>query len=108
MFGRRLANLRKLKGLTQEELADRLSLTRSTYAQYEIGRREPDFKTILKLADFFNISVDYILGRDQVTMAAHRSDDHMGDLPEEARRDVEEYIEYVRHKYRKGDGRKDS
>lgn len=63
MFHLRLSKLRRDSGLTQNELSKRLNISRATYAQYEIGRREPDIETIQKLASFFNVSIDYIVGR---------------------------------------------
>lgn len=63
MLHQRLAGIRKSNGLTQQELADKLNISRATYAQYEIGRREPDFETLQKLADFFSTTTDYLLGR---------------------------------------------
>lgn len=63
MFPERLVELRKSKKLTQQELADKLNISRATYAQYEIGRRKPDYETLEKLADFYKVSIDYLLGR---------------------------------------------
>lgn len=63
MLGNRLKKLRLQKKLTQEELAEKLGITRGTYAHYEINKRQPDYETLQKLADFFNVSVDYLLGR---------------------------------------------
>lgn len=59
----RLKQLRLDIGKTQEELAKILDLPRVTYANYESGRREPDNNTLSKLADYFKVSVDYLLGR---------------------------------------------
>ena len=63
MFGKRLAEIRKKKELSQYELADRLGFSRGQIANYEQGKREPDYETLQKLADFFNVSTDYLLGR---------------------------------------------
>lgn len=63
MFSHRLKTLRKTKGLTQKEIANRLGIARTTYAGYEQGEREPDYETLIKIADYFNVPVDYILGR---------------------------------------------
>jgi len=49
--------------LSQKELCKNLGLNRSTYARYETGDNEPDCKTLIKIADFFNVTVDYLLGR---------------------------------------------
>ncbi|GAB0167498.1 helix-turn-helix transcriptional regulator [Lysinibacillus sp. CTST325] len=62
-YGEILKKLRTEKGLSQKELTDRLTLNRSTYARYETSSTQPDFDTLSKLADFYNVSVDYILGR---------------------------------------------
>ncbi len=59
-----LKEIRKRKGLTQLEVAEQLNLSVQAYSNYEIGRREPDFETLKKLADLFNVSIDYILGRN--------------------------------------------
>ncbi|WLR50072.1 helix-turn-helix transcriptional regulator [Bacillus tianshenii] len=63
MLGDILKRLRQSKGLTQTELAKKLDLTRGTYAHYEINKRQPDYETLHKIADFYNVSTDYLLGR---------------------------------------------
>ena len=63
MIGKRLKKLRNEKGISQEELANILKLSRSTYAQYEIDRRIPEYGTLEKLADYYNVSLDYLVGR---------------------------------------------
>jgi transcriptional regulator with XRE-family HTH domain len=60
-----LISLRKAAGLSQYELARRLNMGRSALGNYEQGDREPDFETVRKIADFFSVSVDYLLGRPQ-------------------------------------------
>ncbi len=60
---KRLLELRKSKNLTQSELAQKLNLTQQAYARYENCQREPDYKTLCSIANFFNVSVDYLLGR---------------------------------------------
>lgn len=62
-----LTKLRKDRGLTQQQLADSLHISRATYAQYEIGRRTPDYDILHKLADFFEVSTDYLLGRSNTS-----------------------------------------
>lgn len=56
-FGTRLRYLRKQDGITQQYLADQLGIAKSTVSMYETGQREPDFETLEKLADFFNVSM---------------------------------------------------
>ncbi len=62
-FPNRLKQLRNEKGLYQKELADILGVSRPTITQYENGTRTPDHETLNKIADYFNISLDYLLGR---------------------------------------------
>lgn len=60
----RLLELRKQNKITQQELANKLFLTQNGYASYEIGRTEPNIETLCKLADFYNVTLDYLVGRD--------------------------------------------
>lgn len=59
----RLKIFRKERGLTQTQVADAVGLGRQAYAYYEKGEREPSTETLCKLADFFGVSVDELLGR---------------------------------------------
>ena len=65
MFNKKLQSLRKSKKMTQDELANRLSINRGTYANYERGHRQPDFETLIKIADYFEVTTDYLLGRNE-------------------------------------------
>ena len=66
MFKKRIKLLRKEMNLTQEQLADKLNVGRTTISAYEIGSREPDFETLELIADFFNADIDYLLGKTDV------------------------------------------
>ena len=59
----RIRELRQEKGLTQKELGLKLELAESTISLYESGKREPDIATLIRLADFFEVSTDYLLNR---------------------------------------------
>lgn len=63
MIGERIKALRKEKDLLQKELAQKLELSQQTISLYESNRREPDYENLDKIAEFFNVSTDYILGR---------------------------------------------
>lgn len=63
MFAKRLAYLRKKNEYTQQRVADFLGITRPAYTAYERGTREPDYESLQKLANFFGVSTDYLLGR---------------------------------------------
>ncbi|KXG73829.1 helix-turn-helix domain-containing protein [Thermotalea metallivorans] len=65
-FGQRLSILRKEKGLTQSQLAEVLGVSRGTIGMYEIDKRDPDTSTLEKLSNYFNVSVDYLLGRTDI------------------------------------------
>ena len=61
--GERIKNLRKKLGVTQLELAKRFDVDRSTVASWEINRREPDFGTLISLAELYGVTTDYLLCR---------------------------------------------
>ncbi|OEH86215.1 hypothetical protein BHU72_11810 [Desulfuribacillus stibiiarsenatis] len=81
MLGQRLRGLRKLKKMTQQDIADKMSLAKSTISQYENNINEPDNEMINKLADFFEVTVDYLLGRTDNPSPADTDD---WGLPEDA------------------------
>lgn len=56
--------LRLREGLTQKELAEELKIPQSTIAKYEKGQLEANYKNLIKIADFFEVTVDYLLGRE--------------------------------------------
>lgn len=59
-----LIYLRKREGLSQQELADKLEMTRSAISMYETGKREPDLETLETFADFYNVDMDTLTGRN--------------------------------------------
>lgn len=61
--GSRLRKLRKEKGITMKELGSRLNLAESTVSGYETGSRSPDLEVVDKLANFFDVTADYLMGR---------------------------------------------
>ncbi len=65
IFQERLIEQRKLNNLTQRQLAERLQIAQPSYIRYEKGRAEPSFENLVKLADLFDVSVDYLLGRTE-------------------------------------------
>ena len=66
MLGNRIKSLREAKGLKQEELAQKVSVSPSAIGMYETNKREPNNEIILKLAEFFNVSTDYLLGKSDI------------------------------------------
>lgn len=67
-FTERLKTLRKQMNFSQQELADKIQVTKQTVSQYERGIRKPDYNTLLFLCDLFNVSADYLLGKADVTI----------------------------------------
>ncbi len=63
MFSQRLKELRKANGLTQIQFAEQFNIAKGTVGMWETGKREPDFDTISRIADYFQTTVDYLLGR---------------------------------------------
>lgn len=65
LFAVRLQELRKEKKIPQKELAERLGISVRAYHYYEEGKRYPDFQGLLTLADFYGVSLDYLVGRTE-------------------------------------------
>lgn len=62
-MGEILKKLRKINNLSKIDVAKQLQLPYMTYNNYEIGRNEPNIKNLIKIADFYNVSIDYLVGR---------------------------------------------
>ena len=65
-FSERFKELRKSRKLSQQELADFLGISKSSVNMYERGEREPGLETIENIADFFNVDMDYLLGKTTI------------------------------------------
>lgn len=59
----RLVKLRKERKLTQSDLAKALNVTQAAIGNWELGKREPDYTTLARIADFYHVTIDYLLGR---------------------------------------------
>ena len=66
-FKERLKDLRKRRGLSQVALAERLGLSKSTIGAYETGDITPSLEALNLIADFFNVDIDYLLGKEEVS-----------------------------------------
>lgn len=62
-FGERLKQLRTGKGLTQKEIAEFLGIATNAYQNYEYDKREMNITVLRTLADYFDVSIDYLVGR---------------------------------------------
>lgn len=65
-FGERFKEERKSKGLTQEQLAKKFFLNKSSISRYEKDAQIPEMPTLEKIADFFQVSIDYLLGKSDI------------------------------------------
>ncbi len=65
-LGKRLKTLRKEAGWLQKDVGDKLGISASGYGFYESGKRDPDSETLRLLADIFDVTVDYLLGRSNI------------------------------------------
>ena len=63
ILSNRLKELRKQKEINQKEIADFLGINRVTYTGYETNKHEPSLEILLKIASFYKVSVDYLMGR---------------------------------------------
>lgn len=65
IFQERLIEQRKLNNITQQQIANYLQIAQPSYIRYENGSSEPSLEKLVKLADYFDVSVDYLLGRTE-------------------------------------------
>lgn len=103
-IGSRLKYLRNRSKKTQEDVAKSLEISRAAYSHFENDRNEPDNHTLSKLADFYEVTTDYLLGRktnlDDVSVAAHYTKDYDKFTPEE-QQEIDDYIEFKKAQFKK-------
>lgn len=79
----RLKELRKFHKKTQQDVADILGITRGAYSNIENAKREPDINTLNILAEYYDVSIDYLLGRTNTPDMADKIADRLGILEKE-------------------------
>ncbi len=72
MWNEALKALRINKYLTQKDVAKLVGVNQTTYGRYELGQIEPNIETIMKLADYYGVSIDYLLGRTKYSLQLNR------------------------------------
>ncbi|MEK4150032.1 helix-turn-helix transcriptional regulator [Robertmurraya sp. FSL W8-0741] len=108
-FNDRLMQLRKEKKLSREDLATKLGVSYSTIAKYESGTREPDLKTLEIISDIFDVSLDYLLGKNsdedrleyyknKITTEFPDIDLMFKDMESLTAEDMKEVYEYIKFK----------
>lgn len=108
-IGDRIKELREKKELTQTELSKQLDISRNTIASWESNRRIPELGTAKILADFFDVSIDSLLGRvdkpnqrkDLPRTVASYLPEGFDELTPEAREEILNFIDYIMVKYAK-------
>ena len=71
-IGDRIKSLREKRGVMQQDVCEALNIEQSTLANYENNRRVPKVEILAKIADYYNVSVDYLLGKDRADAENHR------------------------------------
>lgn len=66
IFQQRLKEERLVNGFTQRDMAERLNITQPSYIRHENGKAEPSLENLVKIAEIFDVSVDYLLGRADI------------------------------------------
>lgn len=91
-FKDRVTQLRKENKLTQEEVGKAVGITRGSYSMYEIGKREPAIDMLSKLAFFFDVDIDYLVGKSDIRNKYNISDLVLGEEPAEANEMIDIYM----------------
>lgn len=92
LIGDILKELRQEKKITQDDIAELLKIKRQTYSAWERGKSSPDINTIIRLADYYSVNTDYLLGKTKVRKIQSQVDNII--IPEEFTT-AEEAREYV-------------
>lgn len=95
MLGKRIKELRTEKRITQSELSNHLGLTPKMISFYELEQRFPPQDIIIKLADYFNVSTDYLLGRSDIRNSDKLLKEYSS-LDYESQKELEKYIQILR------------
>ena len=95
-------NMKKIREslqLTQVKVANDLKLSRQVYNFYENGKRNPDMQTLIKIADYYGVSIDYLLGRTNVIKPENIDEDDLlskiNTADSETKASVEQFLNYL-------------
>lgn len=104
MLGERLQELRKDKGLTQKELADKLGFSERTVGAYEMGKSKPSYDRLIQLCEYLNVSVEYLLEIIDEPAPYKKNDKvltlNLKNLSESEIKEIKDFVHfiYLRHK----------
>lgn len=97
-LGKKLKALRKGRGLTQQQLAEKMDISRATISNYEVGRRSPHLSELRRFADFYGVSLDFfgVATTDEVFELLSRGKEffHNPNVPKEKKEEI--YKEFMR------------
>jgi len=97
MVGKKTKELRSEKGITQNELFIYLGLTPKMVSFYELGEEFPPYDIIIKLAEYFNVSTDYLLCRSDIKNLEGLVNDY-NSLSKDSKKELEKYIQLLKLK----------
>ncbi|CDK35081.1 transcriptional regulator, XRE family [Ligilactobacillus salivarius cp400] len=95
-LGNKIAFLRERKGLSQSQLADKLHISQGSLGMYETNKRKPNVEMLNTIADFFDVSVDYLLDRESKTVKTADIEDDSVIFTYEGRQIPKEDLEFMR------------
>lgn len=98
LFGKRLLELREAKGFSLEDVAKMIGKDKSMLSKYERGIVEPGMGVAKKLADFFNVSIDYLCGISDNKYSIYTIRNEFNELTDDQREEVLKYIRYLKNK----------
>ena len=108
MFSKRLKELRKKANITQIEFAKRFNIANGTVGNWESGNRQPDYDTLSKIAEFFDVSIDYLLCRTNTPQSVPLDEQLSGidfalwsesrEMTDEEKQDIIDYIKFKKIK----------
>lgn len=103
MEGERLSELRKDNGLTQRDLAEILGVSENSISLYERNINTPDDELKIKIANYFNVSLDYLLGATDKQIPLNRNETqfiYAENLPSNAYKEMKTFLDYLQNKYK--------
>ena len=103
MEGERLSELRKDNGLTQKDLAEILGVSENSISLYERNINTPDDELKVKIANYFNVSLNYLLGATDKQIPLNRNETqfiYAENLPNNAYKEMKTFLDYLQNKYK--------
>lgn len=105
MLGERISELRRRRKMTQRQLANYLSVSLNSVSLYERNLSTPDDDTKIKIAELFDVSMDYLMGTSSQETPLHKTQPRPSlllyeNLPPDAYKELQSFVKYLREKYK--------